>query len=89
MQEVFEHELEMIQHIDRDGCMLKLCCEIGAETQRYREYHLRVETFLGGLRRMAGQSSALLRRYDEAFRKGFIQFQGNSPMCAKVYKRCR
>ncbi|KAL1429710.1 hypothetical protein MTO96_036947 [Rhipicephalus appendiculatus] len=79
----------MIQHIDRDGCMLKLCCEIGADPQRYREYHLRVVMFLRGLHKMVGEGSTLLWRYDEAFRKGLAQFRGNSPMCAKVYKTCR
>ncbi|KAL3186778.1 hypothetical protein MRX96_026928 [Rhipicephalus microplus] len=70
VREVFEHELEMIQHIDRDGCMLRLCCEIGGGPERYLEYHIRVVMFLRDPHKMVGDSSALPWRHDAAFRKG-------------------
>ncbi|KAH6938223.1 hypothetical protein HPB50_007809 [Hyalomma asiaticum] len=87
--EVAEHELEMIQRIDSNGCLQKLCCEIGAQPELYWRYHLRVVMFLRGVHKLVGDTSSLLQRYDKAFKKGHMQFSGKRWKCGELYKRCR
>ncbi|KAH6938221.1 hypothetical protein HPB50_007807 [Hyalomma asiaticum] len=69
-EEIAEHELEMIQRIDSNGCLQKLCCEIGADPELYWRYHPRVAMFLRGLHRLVGgwkadELPALLARYGD------------------------
>ncbi|XP_070388818.1 uncharacterized protein [Dermacentor albipictus] len=85
--DVYGYTLEMIQDIDVDGCMLKLSCEVGAEPVRYGSYGRRLTGFIGQLRTLGGETS-LLRRYQDAFEKGRLQYPGNSSMCAPVFEKC-
>ncbi|KAL1429707.1 hypothetical protein MTO96_036950 [Rhipicephalus appendiculatus] len=87
VRDLYGYTLEMIQDIDADGCMLKLCCEVGAEPVRYGSYGRRLSGFVRQLRRLAGEAS-LLRRYHEAFQKGHSNFQGNSSLCAPAFRNC-
>ncbi|KAH7960999.1 hypothetical protein HPB52_000291 [Rhipicephalus sanguineus] len=86
-RDLYGYTLEMIQDIDADGCMLKLCCEVGAEPVRYGSYGRRLSGFIRQLRRLSGEAS-LLRRYHEAFEKGHLNFRGNSSMCAPIFRKC-
>ncbi|KAH7965970.1 hypothetical protein HPB49_012330 [Dermacentor silvarum] len=85
--DVYGYTLEMIQDIDVDGCMLKLCCEVGAEPVRYGSYGRRLTGFIGQLRTLGGETS-LLRRYQDAYETGRLHFRGNSSMCTPVFKGC-
>lgn len=86
-RELYGYTLEMIQDIDADDCMLKLCCEVGADPVRYGSYGRRLSSFIRQLHQLSGEPS-LLRRYHEAYQKGHSSFRGNGSMCAPTFSNC-